>query len=115
MEIVPIASLERLNNPETKQIRGIITLVWPFSSSTEKAAFLACEPDARLRSKKGQVRVQVHGPAAVAVANSKLGIGDEIILSLNRAKWVEAQQGISTPGRSVDLELVFGSYLDLEV
>jgi hypothetical protein len=115
MDIVPISSLEKLDNPQSKQLRGVITLIWPFSSSTHKAAFLVAEPDFRLRSKKGQVRVQTRGPAAVAVANSKLGIGDEITLNLDRAKWVEAEQGVSTPGRSVELELVYGSYLDIEV
>lgn len=108
MEFTPISSLEcSFSTPATKQIRAIVTLIWPYSSSTRTAALLLVEPDFRLRSKRGQVRVQFHGASAQAVARSGVGSGDEVILELQGAKWVEATVGISTPGKSVDAELVF--------
>lgn len=108
MELVPIAQLDSsLLKPNGKSIRGVVTLIWPYSSSTRSAALLLAEADFRLRRKKGQVRIQFTGPAAEALALSKVGSGDEITLLLEGAKWVEAAPGISTPGKSVDVELVF--------
>ena len=108
MSLVPIADLgPLLVDPEDKSIRGVVTLIWPYSSSTRSAALLVAEPDFRLRSRRGQVRIQLHGAAAEALARSKIGSGDEIILRLEGVTWVEATPGISTPGKSVDVELDF--------
>src|SRR5439155_893474 len=59
------------------------------------------------RNRKGQVRVQLAGSAAQAVARSKIAIGDEVTLSLNGARWVDPTPGLFTPGKSVDVELLF--------
>jgi hypothetical protein len=115
MEFIPISTLEGLSGTQPRYLKGVITLIWPFSSSTKKAAFLLAEPDFRLRHKKGQVRIQVHGAAALDVAKSKLGIGDEIVLSLRGARLVRAEQDVSTPGKSVDVELIYKSVLSMEV
>jgi len=115
-ELIPISSLENLSDAKSKQIRGVITLVWPYSSSSRKAAFLVADPDFRQRKNKGQVRIQVQGHAAIAIAKSRLGIGDEVVFSLNGAQWVEPAQGeVSTPGKSVDLELLYKNVLKLQV
>jgi hypothetical protein len=76
---------------------------------------LLVEPDFRLRSERGQVRVQLRGPSAVAVARTHITSGDEVILSLEGAKWAEATPGISTPGKSVESELVYTRRLILQV
>ena len=115
MEFTPIASLEQLSGARSKYIKGIVTLVWPFSSSSKKVAFLVAEPDFRLRNSKGQVRVQLRGPASLAVAKSKLGIGDEVIFGLDGAQWIAAEPGVSTPGKSMELELLYKNILVLEV
>ena len=108
MDTIPIAQLE-LSNAQglSKSVRGVVTLIWPYSSSTKRAALLLAEPDFRLRKSKGQVRVQFAGPAAEAIARSKISSGDEVVLSLQGARWVDATAGISTPGRSVDVELEY--------
>jgi hypothetical protein len=59
--------------------------------------------------------VQLRGPSAKAVADSHITSGDEVMLSLEGAKWVEATPGLSTPGRSVDSELLFTRRLVLQV
>jgi hypothetical protein len=116
MDFVDISSLEQHGaDLESKFIRGIITIIWPFSSSAGKASFLLADPDFRLRYRKGQVRIQLQGSAALAVAKSKLAIGDEVALGLKGARLVETEAGVSTPGKSVDLELRFGHILSLEV
>ena len=116
MELIPIAQLgPSLVSPEVKRIRAVVTIIWPYSSSTKSAALLLVEPDFRLRSKNGQVRVQLRGASAEAVARSGLASGDLVLLHLEGAHWVEATPGISTPGKSVDLELVYRSRLTLQV
>jgi hypothetical protein len=116
MEFIPIAQLgPSLPTAERKRIRAIVTIIWPYSFSTRSAALLLVEPDFRLRSEQGQVRVQLRGPSAAAVARTHVTSGDEVILSLEGAKWVEATPDISTPGKSVDSELVYTRRLVLQV
>lgn len=55
------------------------------------------------------------GPSAEAVAKSKIGIGDEVVLDLKGAAWVQDGGNTRTPGRSVDGELVFGRTLGLKI
>jgi hypothetical protein len=114
--MIPISQLERasFDDPNTA-IRAVVTLIWPYSSSTRRAALLLAEPDFRLRKSKGQVRVQLAGAAAEAVARSKISSGDEIMLRLDGAKRVEAAAGISTPGKSVDVELEYSRRIVCEV
>jgi hypothetical protein len=116
MDMIPISQLERasFDDPNTA-IRAVVTLIWPYSSSTRRAALLLAEPDFRLRKSKGQVRVQLAGAAAEAVARSKISSGDEIMLRLDGAKRVEAAAGISTPGKSVDVELEYSRRIVCEV
>jgi hypothetical protein len=117
MDTIPIAQLEqRIAHALSKSIRAVVTLIWPYSSSTKQAALLLAEPDFRLRRSKGQVRVQLAGAAAEAVAKSKISSGDEVVLSLEGARWVEAATAsISTPGRSVDVELEYKRRILCEV
>ena len=114
---IPIAHLEQASHDTgDSTILGVVTLLWPYSSSTRRAAILLAEPDFRLRKSKGQVRIQFAGAAAEAIAQSRISSGDEVRLSLRGARRVDAAAGIvSTPGRSVDIELVFKRQLVCEV
>lgn len=94
----------------SKQIRGIVTLIWPFSSSARQFALLLGDPDFRLRRRHGQVRVRFSGSSARAVANTGVGIGDEVVLSLRGVEFV--RDGLlSTPGKSIDWELAYSQTL----
>jgi hypothetical protein len=116
MDILPISQLEgRAIDASKLAIRAVVTLIWPYSSSTKRAALLLAELDFRLRKSKGQVRVQLVGAAAEAIARSKISSGDEIVLGLIGAKRVEAAPGISTPGKSVDVELEYRRRIKCEV
>lgn len=116
MDCLPIASLEQRGPDfESKFIKGVVSLIWPYSSSAGKAAFLVADPDFRQRHRKGQVRVRLQGAAARAVAKSRFSIGDEVLLGLRGVKVVENDAGISTPGKSVELELQYGHYITMEV
>ncbi|KAI7198694.1 hypothetical protein KC316_g1437 [Hortaea werneckii] len=116
-ETVPIQTLAPdAELPSNGAIRAVVSLAWPFSSSTRQCALLLADPDFRLRTRKGQVRVRFTGPSAEAVAKSRIGIGDEITLHLGGATWAESKEGaIRTPGKSVDGELVFARQLELKV
>ncbi|KAK0821951.1 hypothetical protein LTR75_000085 [Friedmanniomyces endolithicus] len=116
MATVPIQSLTPDTvPPPNASIRGIVTLSWPYSSSTQQCALLLADPDFRLRKQKGQVRIRFTGDAAAAVARAHLGIGDEVELRLQGASWVDAVDVTGTPGRSVDGELSFGRHVELTI
>ena len=95
--------------PRGCKIHAVITLLWPYSSSTRQCALLLSERDFRLRAKGGQIRVKFSGPAARAIAEKRLGIGDQIILDVENGEWAREEGGaaIHMPGKSVG-ELHFG-------
>ncbi|KAK0264738.1 hypothetical protein LTS09_001145 [Friedmanniomyces endolithicus] len=101
--------------PPDASIRGIVTLSWPYSSSTQQCALLLADPDFRLRKQKGQVRVCFTGDAAAAVARAHLGVGDEVVLRLQGSSWADRVDATRTPGRSVDGELSFGRHVELTI
>ncbi|KAK5683266.1 hypothetical protein LTS10_004797 [Elasticomyces elasticus] len=101
--------------PAEASIRGIVTLLWPYSSSTKSCALLIADPDFRLRKQRGQVRVRFHGEVAAAVARARLGIGDEVVLRLQGASWEQDVSTATTPGRNVGGELSFERHLDLRI
>ncbi|KAJ4308459.1 hypothetical protein N0V94_009344, partial [Neodidymelliopsis sp. IMI 364377] len=107
MEHVPIASLHpHLASRESKQLTALVTLIWPYSPSARQFALLLAEPSFRARRHNGQVRVRFTSTAARALANTGVGIGDEVVLSLQGAEIVRAHMG-HTPRKSVEWELVY--------
>lgn len=113
---VPISRLSpSLPDPDEKRITAIVTLIWPYSSSTRQCALLLAEPDFRLRRRKGQVRVKLTGSCARRVAQSGISIGDEVTLGLRGAHWVQDDGTVQTPGKSVDWELHYQRQLQIEV
>ena len=113
-QTVPIASLDPLSIPNAR-IHAIITLVWPYSSSTRTTSLLLAESDFRLRRNKGQVRVNFTDASAHRVATSGIGIGDLVSLDLAGSRWEASSTLTSTPGRSVDRDLEFSNRLSLRV
>lgn len=108
MEHVHIAALRpNLDALESKQIKAVVTLIWPYSSSQRQFALLLAEPDFRLRRKRGgQVRARFSSTSARALAATGVGIGDEVVLSLHGAQFVQ-DGAVSTPGKSIDWELAY--------
>ncbi|KAK4621645.1 hypothetical protein CLAFUW4_07414 [Fulvia fulva] len=111
-----IASLSPSEPPPADQsIRAIVSLLWPYSSSTKQCAFLLAEPDFRSRSHRGQIRVRFQGASAQAVAKGQIGIGDEVVLELRGASWAAESSNVVTPGKSVEGELLFRRELALRL
>ncbi|PIA91481.1 hypothetical protein CB0940_09500 [Cercospora beticola] len=114
--LTPITALDpETRPPPDKTIRAVVSLYWPYSSSTKQCAFLLTDPDPRLRSRRGQVRVRFTLASATAVAQGKIGIGDEVLLNLRGAQWSSYSSTVSTPGKSVEGELVYRGDLSLRV
>ena len=112
---LPIAKLQPSLDSDNIYVRGIITLIWPYSASRQEWGFLLVEPDFRLRRQRGQVRIFFHGACARRTARSSLASGDEIKLAIAGARWNEdAAQG-QTPGRSAGWELSFADRVLCEV
>lgn len=113
---IPIAHLNpALDRLTEKSIRAVVTLVWPYSSSTRCLGLLLSEPDFRLRRIHGQVKVTFRNDLAERVANTQLGIGDEVRLELRGARFVDNASVTQTPGRSVAWDLQYDDGLFLEV
>lgn len=113
---IPIAQLSpTLDQLEHKCIYAAVTLVWPYSSSTKSLSLLLAEPDFRLRRSNGQVKVTFHGRVAERVAESAVGIGDEVRLALKHARLVSNDAAQQTPGRFVAWDVYFDYGVSLEV
>jgi hypothetical protein len=112
----PIALLNpALDNQSSRVVHGEVTLTWPYNSIKNTVAFLLAEPDVRLRRVKGQVRIELRGAAAKAVAECGLGGGDNVILSLDGAEWVGDESPGRIPGARLDWQLQFMGKLALQV
>ncbi|KAF1363501.1 hypothetical protein EJ07DRAFT_103497 [Lizonia empirigonia] len=115
MEHIDIAALRpNLDALESKQMTAVVTLIWPYSSSQRQFALLLAEPDFRLRRKKGQVRARFSSTSARALAATGVGIGDEVVLSLHGAQFVQ-DGAVSTPGKSLDWELAYAQTVAISV
>lgn len=113
---MPIADLNaELHRQDSRIVRGEVTIIWPYNSVTNSLAFLLAESDVRLRRAKGLVRVLLKGSSAKAVADSGLGGGDEVVLSLDGVEWGKDDSPGRSSGARVDWQLQFGEKLLLQV
>lgn len=111
----PIAGLHPgLPDQHVIAVTGEVTLVWPYNSATKSLAFLLADPDVRLRRDKGQVRIQLLGASAKAVADIRLGAGDTVALALDGVEWVKDNSIVRIPGSRVDWQLQFSEKLILQ-
>lgn len=113
---LPIAELSpEIEDVAFKYIEAVVTLVWPYSSSERTFSLLLADHDFRLRSSKGQVRVNFRGPSATELARTRVGIGDSLRLSLKGCKWGQNIQDVATPGKRVSWDLLYETVLEAEV
>ncbi|KAM0257419.1 hypothetical protein ACHAQJ_004365 [Trichoderma viride] len=98
-EATPIAKLSpAILDAESLVVEGVITVTWPYSVVTKSIAFILAERDPLHRRDKGQLRVEFHGAAGKALADSSLGGGDEVRLSLDGVQWEDNQAWMRRPG-----------------
>ncbi|KAL9011059.1 MAG: hypothetical protein Q9173_004059, partial [Seirophora scorigena] len=112
---VPIAKLEPSLIESGRPVQGVVTLVWPYSTSNQSFSILLAEPDFRLRRQKGQVRVHFTGSSAKAVSRCNPQSGDHVTLNLVGAQWEKDETASKTPGRGIDWQLRFGERATLKI
>ncbi|KAL4758956.1 uncharacterized protein BDW70DRAFT_151989 [Aspergillus foveolatus] len=115
---IPIAQVSPdVDRLSQSSIHSVVTLLWPYSSSTKILSVLLAEPDFRLRRSNGQVKVFFHGHVAEEVARTHIGIGDIVYLSLTGSKFSknDANAATQTPGRSVSWDVHFETSAFLEI
>ena len=113
---VPIADLRPdLENVNERTVTGIVTIVWPYASSTGSASLLLVEPDFRLRARRGQVRLCFDGASAKAISKAGISSGDRLCLQLRDTNFSKDESTASTPGRGIEWKLQYGETLDLKV
>ena len=104
-----------IQEAESRIVDGVITITWPYSHVTNSIAFILAEQDFRLRSRRGQVRVEFHGATGRAISESGIGGGDEIRVSLKGATWEKLQAQTRLPGTALEWQLKFTSRMLLSV
>jgi len=104
-----------IDDQASKFIDGVVSLIWPYSSSTHRAAILLADPDFRIRRQKGQTKITFHGDAGVSVAESHVGIGDTVHLSLEGAQWTEPGNDVHTLGKRADWDLEYAGQVYMEI
>lgn len=115
-EPISIAQLSPdILSQDTRVIIGTVTITWPFSILNKSIAFLLAERDFRLRRENGQVRIRFHGAAARAIADSSLGAGDEVRVSLQGAKWEKNETQTQVAGSTLAWQLEFSNRLVLGI
>ena len=115
---IPIAQLSpSLDALSHQHLEGVVTLLWPYSSSARTFTLLIAEPDFRLRRSRGQARVSFHGECAKIVANTRVGIGDVVKLGLQGVQWEKPSQDEHpvTPGKGIEWNLRYEDRATLEV
>ncbi|KAL6237573.1 hypothetical protein BDW75DRAFT_75703 [Aspergillus navahoensis] len=115
---IPIAQLSPdADGLRESSIHSVVTLLWPYSSSTKTLSVLLAEPDFRLRRINGQVKVFFHGHVAEKVARTHIGIGDTVYLSLagSRLAKNDPDTVTQTPCRSVSWDVHFEASAFLEI
>lgn len=113
--LTPIAALEPGLDADNTSVNGIVTLIWPYASSSQTLSLLLVDPDFRLRRNRGQVRVFFIGASAKAVARAHIASGDGLLLELKGAKWAKDGSAASTPGKGIEWELRFGGKVALQI
>lgn len=113
---IPIAKLApELENLSDSSIHAVVTLLWPYSSSTRSLSLLLAEPDFRLRRTNGQVKVVFHGLVAEEVAKSHVGIGDTVYIRLAGSRFVDNGVSNQTPGRCIAWDINYDDGVSIEV
>ena len=113
---MPIAELQpELAEADECYFQGVVTLIWPYSSSSKSLSLLLVEPDFRLRARHGQVRLYFRGASAKAVSKREVTSGDQLTLGLRGVTWAKDDSAASTPGKGIEWQLQYGEVLDLKV
>jgi hypothetical protein len=74
-------------------LHGVVTIKWPYSSSSQKLTFLLADPDPRKRATGGQVKISLLGLAAEALDQIESGEEVTVIPPTNGTATVDPEEG----------------------
>lgn len=94
----------------TGKIDVVVTLLWPYSSSTSKLSALVAEDDFKLRKSRGQLKITFLGNAASKLKDVQ--IGNRLKISLEGARWEKPEQSVSA---NIPWELTWETRLQIQV
>ncbi|KAK5101086.1 hypothetical protein LTS08_004692 [Lithohypha guttulata] len=112
---VHVADIETSTEPADQYLEAAVILVWPYSSSTGELSLLLAERDVVLRKATGQVKVTFHGLCAREVAQTRIGIGESLKLSLENVQVIRESDEVSTPGKKANFTLHYNTAVQLEI
>lgn len=115
LDPIPIAQLEPSLVESGRPVHGVVTLIWPYSTSNKSFSLLLAEPDFRLRHQNGQVRIHFTGSSAKVVSGYNPQSGDNVILNLVGAQWEKDETASKTPGRGIEWQIRFSERATLRV
>ncbi|KAL9019530.1 MAG: hypothetical protein Q9185_003230 [Variospora sp. 1 TL-2023] len=115
LDPIPIAQLEPSLVESGRPVHGVVTLIWPYSTSNKSFSLLLAEPDFRLRRQKGQVRIHFTGSSAKVVSGYNPQSGDNVILNLVGAQWEKDETASKTPGRGIEWQIRFSERATLRI
>ncbi|KAK8002905.1 hypothetical protein PG989_002624 [Apiospora arundinis] len=110
----PIAQLNPQLPSQTTTVRGVVTVVWPYSSTASSLSFTLAEPEYRLRRPKGQIRVNFAGHVAKGVSDSGIKSGDNLVIALDGVEWEAADTNRRLSGAGHEWQLKFSQKLHLQ-
>ena len=93
LTILDLTSISPENLTSASLLHGVITIKWPYSSSTQKLTFLLADPDPRKRAAGGQVKVTLLGKSAEFIDQIESGEEISIAPADNTGVSVESEQG----------------------
>lgn len=111
---VPIAALTPDLASTAGAVRGVVTVIWPYSPSQRSLSLVLAEKDFRLRP-LGQVRIVFSGHCARDVANAGVVSGDELLIALEGAECLADPTANRTPAKGIEWKLRYSRRLSLAV
>jgi hypothetical protein len=86
-----LSNVSPTNITSTSLLHGVVTIKWPYSSSTQKLTFLLADPDPRKRASGGQVKITLAGQAAVILDQTESGEDISIAATRNNTPLIEEE------------------------
>lgn len=90
-KLIPLdlSDVSPTNITSTSLLHGVVTIKWPFSSSSQKLTFLLADRDPRKRASGGQIKVTLTGQAAQTL--DQIESGEEISIASTNVPVVEVE------------------------
>lgn len=114
MSLIPISAVNENTNLQSSFINGVVSLLWPYSSSRHEFSILLGEEDILERINRGQIKLTFLGRAIGKALESKMQIGDIVKVSLAGSN-ITANDDLSKSESDSDWKCVWDSTVLIQV